>query len=75
MYTIWDFVVTNIYFQTSHNLSINLDIRPILQMRKTRLREVQGGNSGGWWALTSHGMWSVGFRSSLVCPSVDILSP
>lgn len=45
MYNIWDFGVTNIYFQIFHNLSLRLDIGPILQMRKTRLREVRVHNA------------------------------
>lgn len=34
MYNIWDFGVTNFYFQMFHNLSLRLDIGPILQIRK-----------------------------------------
>lgn len=48
MYNFWGFAINNIYFRIFHNLSIRLDISPILQMKKVRLREVKVGNSNVW---------------------------
>lgn len=48
MYDSWDFGVTIVYSQIVHHLFIRLGIISLLQMRKTRLREVKTGNTNVW---------------------------
>lgn len=56
MYNIWDFGVTIVYSQIVHHLFIRLGIISLLQVRKTRLREVQTGNTNVWWAVLASGL-------------------
>lgn len=74
MYNIWDFGVNNTYFQIFHHLFIRLGVSPILQVRKTRLREVNVGTINVWWTRR----WTVlqlKFKTRLAWPHMYILSP